>query len=110
MAKHMINKQNVYFYELTYQMSLFVQMFGLDEETVGIIHGADIPFVFGMPVLHPEFSTPEDVDFSRLVIKLWTNFAKYGKPDEQWPKLLGDNNLISVRDLNPGHMDRLRVN
>ncbi|CAG2177614.1 unnamed protein product, partial [Oppiella nova] len=106
MAKHMMNKQNVYFYELTYQMSLFVEMFGLDEETVGIIHGADIPFVFGMPVLQSEFFTPEDVDFSRLVMKLWTNFAKYGKPDEQWPKLLGDNNLISVRDLNPGHMDR----
>ena len=58
MAKQMGGKHNVYFYELTYQMPEIAQLGRLEGK--GIVHGMDVPFVFGIPFLHPEFATPVD--------------------------------------------------
>ncbi|XP_020906758.1 neuroligin-4, X-linked [Exaiptasia diaphana] len=49
-------------------------------------HGADISFVFGAPLLDPA-TTPTDANFTRDILKMWTNFAKTGDPNK--PDSLG---------------------
>ncbi|CAG2106632.1 unnamed protein product, partial [Medioppia subpectinata] len=69
--------RNVYFYELTYENAVIAKLMKCDPETMGICHGMDIPYVFGLPLTTPGF-TPEDQALSRAVMKMWTRFAKYG--------------------------------
>ena len=66
------SKTNVFFYELTHSTRgpLF-------EMIAGITHGADIEFVMGLILLNPK-TTAEDKEFSKKVMKYWTDFAKYG--------------------------------
>jgi carboxylesterase type B len=70
-------KEKVYFYELTYQRNNS-KLFGCDTEWMGVCHGADLEFVFGLPFLKPESSSEVDRNFSKKVMSLWTNFAKTG--------------------------------
>ncbi|CAG2100777.1 unnamed protein product [Medioppia subpectinata] len=103
MATTVGNRHNIYFYELSYQSQFYAKQFQCDDEESGVEHGMDIPFVFGMPLL-PEmvdFFDETDCQFSRDVMRMWTNFAKYGKPDDKWPQLLSDPNVPKVNDLNP---------
>ncbi|CAG2178333.1 unnamed protein product, partial [Oppiella nova] len=101
------SKNRVYFYELTYE-SKFAKFMGCDEH-MGVCHASELEFVFGLPLWvdkpYPITHTQLDVDFSLYVMKLWTDFAKYGKPDDQWPHIL-DNNFINVKDLNPMNTSR----
>ncbi|CAG2173359.1 unnamed protein product, partial [Oppiella nova] len=99
------HRKNVYFYVLTYVNPLAAKLLNCDPATMGVCHTMDIPFVFGLPLTLPQVFTPEDQVFSRQVMKMWTDFAKYGKPDEVWPQLL-DNNVVKVRDLNPVNISR----
>ncbi|CAG2174530.1 unnamed protein product, partial [Oppiella nova] len=102
------SKSGVYMYELTYQ-SQFAKILGCGEN-MGICHESDVEFVFGLPLwvdkLYPKTHTQLDVDFSLYVMKLWTDFAKYGKPDDQWPHILDDKNNIKIKDLNPTNTSR----
>lgn len=44
----------------------------------GVMHGDEINYVFGEP-LNPAFDYTEDEkDFSRKIMKYWSNFAKTG--------------------------------
>jgi carboxylesterase type B len=45
---------------------------------MGIYHGAELEFVFGLPFLDPESSSEIDRNLSKNVMSLWTNFAKTG--------------------------------
>ena len=67
-------KRNVFVYELTHRM-----FNNSHPEFWGVHHGCDIPFVFGIP-LQPSHNTilEVDIEFSKQVIKWWTDFAKYG--------------------------------
>jgi len=112
LAQNVRNKHNVYFYEWTYQSQFFAKLSGCDEATMGICHMADLPYVFGMPFQVPKQAhlfTELDEKFAADIMTLWSNFAKTGKPDTLWPQLL-DNNVISVRDLNPRNMSRVLDN
>ncbi|CAG2103293.1 unnamed protein product, partial [Medioppia subpectinata] len=109
-AKHQDkNKHHVYMYELTYQ-SKWAKNMGCDEKTMGICHGSDLEFVWGNAIwMDPKSHTPLDIEFSKYVMKLWTNFAKTGKADEEWPQLV-DNNVIHIKDLNPLNTTKVLVN
>ena len=61
-----------YFYEWTYQGG-FAAALGCDEKTMGICHGADVPYVFGLSQ-----SSELDIHFTKQVLKMWTDFAKTG--------------------------------
>ena len=88
------NKTNVFFYELTHS-ALGEKV----EELLGIPHTAELAFVFGKPFFDPS-ATEEDRQFSRVVMKYWTDFAKYGKPDNNWPQMLNHHGTY-VKNLNP---------
>ncbi|XP_037925135.1 acetylcholinesterase-like [Hermetia illucens] len=59
----------------------------------GVMHGDEINYVFGEP-LNPTLGyTEEEKDFSRRIMRYWSNFAKYGNPNPapsnrfpEWPK------------------------
>ena len=72
-AERSSNGTNVFFYELTHtsKSAALVKKFGVD-------HGAELDFVFGLPLLKPKNYTQDDFDFSKQVMKYWTDFAKYG--------------------------------
>ena len=65
------DKTNVFLYELTHNP---------DNEGLkrGVRHGADVAFIFGLLLLKPNTTSEEDLRFSEEVVKLWTDFAKYG--------------------------------
>ncbi|XP_054165700.1 fatty acyl-CoA hydrolase precursor, medium chain-like [Oppia nitens] len=96
------DNNNVYFYEITYQR--LTTAIGFIKE-MDVTHTAELDFVFGLPVLKPEISDTEvDVKFSKLLMKLWTDFAKYGKPSTVWPKLVDTRDpkyVPEIYDLNP---------
>ena len=88
------HKTNVFFYELTHST-----LGKESDKEIGIPHGADIAFVFGQPFFD-ESSTTENREFSRVVMKYWTDFAKYGKPTNDWPEMLNQDGSY-VKNLNP---------
>ena len=70
-AKHFAQfspKKNVFFYKWTYIPSYNTH------KAMGVPHGAENTYVFGGPVL----KNASDKQFSKDVMKMWTNFAKYG--------------------------------
>ncbi|VBB32366.1 unnamed protein product [Acanthocheilonema viteae] len=62
-------------------------------EWAGVMHGYEIEYVFGVPVYNRTATyTKQERIFSGKIMKYWSNFANYGKPDfdEQihtlWPE------------------------
>lgn len=45
---------------------------------MGTMHGDEIAFVFGEPIINKHLYTPEEVMLSRQMMKAWANFAKRG--------------------------------
>ncbi|CAG2119250.1 unnamed protein product, partial [Medioppia subpectinata] len=97
------NCRGVYFYELTYQAPSVAQLYKCDDPDSGIGHAMEVPFVFGFPFApnQPLPFTDTDRQFSKHVMRMWTNFAKYGKPDSgDWPQLVSGN-VAKVLNLSP---------
>ncbi|KAM4889466.1 cholinesterase isoform 2-T2 [Thomomys bottae] len=60
-------------------------------EWMGVMHGYEIEFVFGLPLeKRANYTKPEET-LSRSIMKRWANFAKYGHPNgtqnnsTRWP-------------------------
>ncbi|XP_055966633.1 cholinesterase [Sorex fumeus] len=60
-------------------------------EWMGVMHGYEIEFVFGLPLeREANYTRPEEI-LSRFMMKHWANFARYGNPDgiqnssTRWP-------------------------
>ena len=70
-ALHSENNQ-VYFYYLTYNAKNSCL------DWMGVCHGAQHPFVFGIPLAKTDSFTEQDLNFSLLVMQIWTTFAKTG--------------------------------
>ena len=70
-------KAKTFFYELSFQTKNIAKM-GCDSKTMGICHGADIEFVFGLPVHYPDRYSKQEAAFSKQIMEYWTNFAKTG--------------------------------
>ena len=78
-AQHSTRRDNVFFYEFTYTVDKEI------EKQFGVYHGSELPFVFGLPLTGSAGPLPnathfskKDIEFSKQIIKYWTNFAKYG--------------------------------
>ncbi|KAL9970952.1 hypothetical protein ACROYT_G023418 [Oculina patagonica] len=84
---------------------------------MGVVHAMDIPFVFGAPFknIHDPFVTMMVTKYSEIekglslfMMKLWTDFAKYGSPNPPdsgpavtWPKFTEQEQEYLVLDLKP---------
>ncbi|CAG2119368.1 unnamed protein product, partial [Medioppia subpectinata] len=84
-----------------------VEEYGCDEGYV--CHGADMVFVYGFTIRNQHLFTENDYDFSIDIMKIWTDFAKTGKPHNVWPQLV-DKSVIRVKDLNPNDMSLILDN
>ncbi|XP_054165677.1 cholinesterase-like [Oppia nitens] len=98
--------RNVYFYELTYASPYYSNISGCDTKSKNVCHAQDIAFVFGLPLLTPEIYLPKDIFFASNVMIMWTNFAKTGIADLNWPKLLNNStpNVWHILDLSPNNI------
>ena len=67
-------KRKTYFYKQTFQSA---RSSLCDQKKIGICHGADVEFVFGIYLAYPK-SDQIDKNFSYETMTLWTNFAKNG--------------------------------
>ncbi|XP_077520505.1 acetylcholinesterase-like [Amblyomma americanum] len=74
---------SVYFSVLGYRSAMYPF-----PKWVGVPHTADIVFYFGVPIMTPEYFTDEDREFTKIVMKAITSFAKTGTPvidGVEWP-------------------------
>ncbi|KAM4690422.1 uncharacterized protein WCC33_017807 [Rhinophrynus dorsalis] len=81
LADHQIN---VFLYEYDHRSS--IEMW---PEWMGSLHAAELPIVFGKPLIDSENFTKAEYLLSKRIMKLWGNFAKTGSPN-------GDLNEDSV--------------
>uniref|UniRef100_A0AAV2J389 Carboxylic ester hydrolase n=1 Tax=Knipowitschia caucasica TaxID=637954 RepID=A0AAV2J389_KNICA len=62
-------------------------------EWMGAMHGYEIEFVFGVPLLKKLEYTKSEVNMTKKFIKHWTNFARTGDPSvpgEAWPSFTAE--------------------
>ena len=64
---------NIYFYQLNHIMRNIIPF-----TDIGVYHLAELEFVFGSALVNPSSTSEVNVEFSKEIIKLWTDFAKYG--------------------------------
>ncbi|CAH3146091.1 unnamed protein product [Porites evermanni] len=110
-------ERSVYFYVFEHRPD-----FSKLPELTGAIHGDDIGFVFGAPFakISPlvESFTPRYSDIetglSRYIMKLWTDFAKFGDPTGRdspvkWPKFTKENQSYLALDVKPEENNKYRA-
>ncbi|XP_025017029.1 acetylcholinesterase isoform X2 [Tetranychus urticae] len=79
---------------------------------MGTCHGAELPYVFGNPLVAPGYSQ-KDVDLSREIMKIWTHFAEFGYPPKvggtEWKPLTEELSamILNVDDL--GKLEKSRI-
>ena len=80
-----------FLYQFSYRGSLLPQYPAWN----GVPHGLDIPFVFGLQSKESSFwlgghrATPTDRKVAEMVVRMWSNFARFGHPMQQSPVKLG---------------------
>ncbi|XP_072930418.1 juvenile hormone esterase-like isoform X2 [Epargyreus clarus] len=75
-------KQPVYLYELTYRATnSFSQIFGDENGNYGVCHADELMHLFPIRFLTKPTSD-KDLEVSKLIVTLWTNFATSGDPNE----------------------------
>ncbi|CAI5443648.1 unnamed protein product [Caenorhabditis angaria] len=52
----------------------------------GAMHGYEIEYIFGAPLVYPKIYKRREQIFSRKLMQFWTNFAKTGTPSLRNPK------------------------
>ncbi|XP_077564863.1 acetylcholinesterase-1-like [Haemaphysalis longicornis] len=97
-------KNNVYFYIFNHRPS-----FSVYQKWTGVAHGDELGFVFGFPLLYPHQSSDDEKILSRRMIRIWSTFARTGKPPtvggQQWPKFTRDHAFhlnINLRNYSHG--------
>ncbi|XP_054714483.1 acetylcholinesterase-1-like [Uloborus diversus] len=67
--------KDVYFYYFNHRPTVTQYA-----DWMGVYHFCQVPFVFGQPLNSKKGYTQEEMELSRYMMTLWTNFAKYGQP------------------------------
>ena len=62
---------STFFYQLDYALKF-------QNRDYGVYHTAELPFVFGSPILNQYLYTQSDQSLSTYIINLWTGLAKTG--------------------------------
>ncbi|XP_004774475.1 cholinesterase [Mustela lutreola] len=85
-------------------------------EWMGVMHGYEIEFVFGLPLERRANYTKAEEILSRSIMKHWANFAKYGNPDgtqnnsTRWPAFKNtDQKYLTLNIESPRIYTKLRA-
>ncbi|XP_053561539.1 cholinesterase [Bombina bombina] len=95
------HKNSVYFYVYDHRISNEVW-----PEWMGTVHGAELPILFGKPLIASNNYTESEKVFSKRIMKFWTNFARYGAPTAHeevgftWPLYSNEEQKYVVLKLN----------
>ncbi|XP_063298682.1 cholinesterase [Pelobates fuscus] len=79
---------------------------------MGVVHGYEIEFVFGIPMHRRLNYTRAEETLSRSVMKYWANFAKTGNPngaqsqENRWPVFTLDEQSYLILDTEDSKTDR----
>ncbi|KAL3074893.1 hypothetical protein niasHS_014338 [Heterodera schachtii] len=82
---------------------------------MGIMHGYEIEYVFGMPFRHPQAYDQKELDmeraFSAKIMDFWGRFARTGEPIEFWPKYnrITRKSLVLSDEIARGNSHRIYV-
>ncbi|KAL6478589.1 hypothetical protein MHYP_G00120220 [Metynnis hypsauchen] len=71
---------------------------------MGVMHGDEIEFVFGIPQNSSRGYTDEEVTMSRRIMRHWANFAKSGNPSAEgsaWPPFTLEQQEYVTLNTNP---------
>ncbi|CAN2388274.1 Acetylcholinesterase tetramerisation domain, partial [Pristimantis euphronides] len=69
-------------------------------EWMGVIHGAELPMIFGQPLVSTRNFSNEEQVFSRRIMKIWANFAREGNPSDDkftWPRYTAEENYAILK-------------
>uniref|UniRef100_A0A8C5BMZ2 Carboxylic ester hydrolase n=1 Tax=Gadus morhua TaxID=8049 RepID=A0A8C5BMZ2_GADMO len=70
---------------------------------MGVMHGYEIEFVFGMPLNASLKYTEREVNMSRSIMKQWANFARTGNPSNSgvpWPLFQAESQFYLTLNTN----------
>ncbi|XP_050430240.1 juvenile hormone esterase-like [Adelges cooleyi] len=71
----------VYLYLFDYQNQFsFNRLYGKCDKSLGVTHGDEMINLFKMPEVLPKGLNDRDTEISKLMINIWTKFAKSGNP------------------------------
>ncbi|KAM8921421.1 cholinesterase-like [Pelodytes ibericus] len=88
------NRVFLYEYNYRYQSEVW-------PEWMGVIHGAELPIIFGKPLIDYTNYTNAEVLLSKRIMKFWGNFARNGAPTTGkeefiWPQYTRGNETYVV--------------
>ena len=92
----------VYMYEFAHRP----KNASLNPEWMGVVHGENVPFDFGLPLWFPGYVTT-DKNVTLFIMAVYTNFAKFGDPTPQavsgvtWEKYNSSHRAYLRVDANP---------
>jgi len=70
-----ISNRTVYYYQFVHKPSF--TSIG-PQWAKSAVHGEEVPFVFGIPLIVQQFYTLQEIELSKTIMNVWTNFAKTG--------------------------------
>uniref|UniRef100_A0A8C7XHR1 Carboxylic ester hydrolase n=1 Tax=Oryzias sinensis TaxID=183150 RepID=A0A8C7XHR1_9TELE len=73
-------------------------------EWMGVAHGYEIEFVFGMPLNTSLGYTKNEVNMTKKIMKHWTNFARTGQPGidgATWPPFTAQQEYVTLNYNHP---------
>ena len=73
---YVASKENVYFYYFTELSDKFYW-----PKWLGVLHGNEIPFVFGAPLNTSKKYDEAPKSLARKMLKYWSNFVRYNQPN-----------------------------
>lgn len=99
-----------------------IKIFQLNFQRMGTVHGEDLPYVFGAPLVDgfshfPRNYTKSEVALSEALMIFWSNFARTGNPNEhhrQDPVLIASKERNRFRSIvwdeyDPVHQKYLEI-
>lgn len=79
-------------------------------EWMGVMHGYEVEFVFGLPLNATLGYTRNEVNMSRKFMNHWANFARTGNPSSggvEWPKFTPEHQEYVTLNYNPPETKRM---
>lgn len=114
--------QPVYYYRFSFvgSLNLIRNLLLIPRDYEGAVHADDIFYLFSVTSLPPPlFPTNESIMTRRRMVRLWSNFAKFGNPTQstdlvvntRWDRVFGTQEFLDIdTNLTPGrwpYQDRL---